>query len=268
MTRWGWTALAALAALAAAAAVHFWSGRGEQTTMRSRILEERRTLLVHLPPGYHDSTTRYPVLYVLDAVGRPSRFGPSLSETGAQIDAMAAEGVGPLIVIGVVNTHRSRDMVPSTSEPYPESGGADLFLACLTQEVIPHVDESFRTTGERLLYGRSDSALFALYALIESPDAFSGYIASSPTVGHCPGLLEEGATRLLQGRPALEKTVFIVYGEDDIPLAREFVPALAGAIRKQAGTGLRFGVKAVPRGGHIPAGSLADGLRFHYSASP
>ena len=93
------------------------------------------------------------------------------------------------------------------------------------------MDESFRTTGERLLYGRSDSALFALYALIEIPDAFSGYLASSPTVGHSPSLLEEGATRLLRERPGLEKTLFVIYGDDDIPLSREPVPALAEAIR-------------------------------------
>jgi enterochelin esterase-like enzyme len=264
MRRWGWVAIAILVAVAA---VRFWSSRVDQRTIRSRVLEERRTLLVHVPPGYDDSTTtRYPVLYLLDAIGRPSRFGPSFSEIAEEVDALAAEGVGPFIIIGVVNTRRSRDMVPATSEPYPESGGADHFLACLTEEVIPYVDESFPTTGERLLYGRSDSALFTLYALLESPDAFSGYIASSPTVGHCPGLLEEGVKRLLQGRPELEKALFVVYGDDDIPLVRESIPTLVEAIREQAGTGLRFGVKTVPDGGHIPAGSLADGLRFYYAS--
>ena len=162
----------------------------------------------------------------------------------------------------------ARMMVPATAEPYPESGGADQFLACLTEEIIPHVDESLRTTGERLLYGRSDSALFALYALLESPDAFSGYIASSPTVGHCPSLLEDGATRLLRERPSLKKTLFVVYGDDDIPLARQFVPDLERVIREQAGSGMRFGVKVVPGGGHIPASSLSDGLRFYFSGPP
>ncbi len=222
-------------------------------------------MLVHLPPGYHESRSHYPVLYLLDAVGRPSRFSPALSEIGRQIDAMAVEGVGPLIVIGVVNTRRGRDMLPVEAESYPESGGADRFLACLTKEIIPYVDESFRTTGERLLYGRSDSALFTLYALFEAPDAFSGYMASSPTVGHCPNLLATRATALFAERRSPAKTLFVIYGDDDIPLTLQFVPDLAHVIREQGGSGLRFQVKVVPGGGHIPASSLADGLRFHFS---
>jgi predicted alpha/beta superfamily hydrolase len=247
-----------------AVAVLWWRG-DTRRTIRSRILEERRAVLVHLPPGYHESRSHYPVLYLLDAVGRPSRFSPALSEIGEKIDAMAGEGVGPLIVIGVVNTRRGRDMLPVEAESYPESGGADRFLACLTEEIIPYVDETFRTTGERLLYGRWDSGLLTLYALLEAPEAFSGYIASSPTVGHCPDLLATRATRLFTERQSLVKSLFVIYGDDDIPLTREFVPDLAQVIRERGGPGLRLQVKVVPGGGHIPATSLADGLRFHFS---
>ena len=138
-------------------------------------------------------------------------------------------------------------------------------LACLTEEIIPYVDLTFRTTGERLLYGRSDSGLFTLYALLETPDAFSGFIAASPTVGHCPSFLATRATRLLDERRSLAKTLFVIYGDDDIPLTLQFVPDFAQVIREQGGPVLRFQVKVVPGGGHIPASSLADGLRFHFS---
>ena len=80
-------------------------------------------------------------------------------------------------------------MLPVKTGLYPEGGGADSFLAFFTEEIIPYVDENFRTTKERILYGRSDSGLFTIYALLERPDAFSAYISSSPTVGHCPTLL-------------------------------------------------------------------------------
>ena len=143
--------------------------------------------------------------------------------------------------------------------------GIARFLACLTEEIIPYVDLTFRTTGERLLYGRSDSGLLTLYALLEAPDAFSGYIASSPTVGHCPNLLATRATRLFDERRFLAKTLFVIYGDDDILLTRQFIPDLAQVIREEGGPGLRFQVKVVPKGGHIPASSLADGLRFHFS---
>ena len=42
---------------------------GIQYQIHSSILAEDRQLLIHLPEGYEDSETRYPVIYVLDGKG-------------------------------------------------------------------------------------------------------------------------------------------------------------------------------------------------------
>lgn len=156
-------------------------------------------------------------------------------------------------------------MLPVTTGLYRESGGAASFLASLTEEIIPYVDENFRTTGERILYGPSDAGLFTLYAFLERPDVFSGYITSSPTVGHCPSLLSLKARQLLREHSVVDKTLFIIYGDDDISYAKDFIPALARTIRHQDTRGLRFGMNIVPGGGHVPKSSLYDGLRFYFS---
>lgn len=250
--------------IAAGAAALFLLSRSRDK-IDSEILGEKRPFLVHLPPGYRQSNAPYPVLYILDADDQDSSYGPSFQTIAKQVDAKVHEGMPPMIIIGVVNTHRSRDMLPITTLVYPESGGADGFLAFLTEELIPTIDNNFRTTGERILYGRSESGLFTLYALFEKPEPFSAYISASPTVGHCPTLLRIKAGQLFREQPLLEKSLFIVYSDDDIAYAEKFIPALIQNIRQQATNGFRFGVNIIPGGGHIPKTSLYDGLRFTFS---
>ncbi len=126
-------------------------------------------------------------------------------------------------------------------------------------------DENFRTTGERILYGQADSGLFIINALLENPESFSGYITSSPTIGHCPTVLRIKAGHLFREQPSLEKSLFIIYGDDDLPYAAKFIPILSRSIRSQAGSAFRMGVNIIPSGGHIPKSSLQDGLRFYFS---
>jgi hypothetical protein len=241
---------------------YLWGGH----TIHSEILGEERSVFIHRPPGYSESNDTYPVLYLLDAHARNSSSGPDFQTVAKQVDTMSHEGIPPMIVVGVVNTHRSRDMLPIKTRVYSESGGADKFLAFLTEELVPYVDKNYRTSGERILYGRSDSGLFTLYALLEKPDAFSGYISSSPMVGHCPDLMRIKTGRLFEQHPALEATLFLIYGDDDLPYARRYIPVFAQAFRKRSGDGIRFGMNIVPGGGHVPQSSLPDGLRFYFSS--
>ena len=263
MKKWLWFLLLVVAAGATALLMlYVWGGH----TIHSRILDEERSFFVHRPPGYGESTATYPVLYLLDAYGRNSSSGPDFQTVAKQVDTMSLEGIPPMIIVGVVNTHRSRDMLPIKTRVYSESGGADKFLAFLTEELIPHVDANFRTSGERILYGRSDSGLFTLFALLEKPDAFSGYLSSSPTVGHCPDIMRVKTGRLFAQHPTLETTLFLIYGDDDLPYARRYIPVFAQAFRKQGSDGIRFGMNVVPGGGHVPQSSLPDGLRFYFSS--
>jgi hypothetical protein len=263
MKKWVWLAALIMTSLA----IVIVSFRiDSQRTIDSRTLEERRSLLVHLPPGYRESTVSYPVLYVLDAQNQPSGAGPSFDSVAKRVDAMSLQGIPPMIVIGVENTHRSRDMLPVKTGLYPEGGGADRFLAFLTEEAVPYVDENFRTTGERVLFGQSDSGLFTIYALLVRPQAFSAYISSSPTVGHCPTLLRLKTGEMFRRHPPPESALFIIYGDEDIAYAKNFIPAFAQTFRNHATAGFRFGMNIVPGANHIPSSSLYDGLRFYFSS--
>jgi len=232
----------------------------------SAILGERRTVLEYLPAGYRSSGKSYPVLIHLDADPRPSTYGPSFYAIAERMNALGAP-IPEMIVLGVTNTDRLRDMIPVADESYPPAPGqAHGFLRFITEELVPHVRTRYRTTDFRILYGRSDSGLFALYALTAAPDAFEAVVASSPSLGRCPTFMAEAVKRLFQERPTLAMRLFIIYGSNEGPSVSARVPELAGLIERGSSENLVLGVRSVPDGGHIPKSSLEDGLRFIFSA--
>jgi len=170
---------------------------GSTLRIESRSLGETRVVDVSLPDGYEDTLERYPLLIVLD--------GESLHETATALTRFyASTAVLPrMIVVGVRNARRSRDMTPPAVAgftPPPEvgaSGGADRFLAFLTDELIPQLEASYRTAPMRVLVGHSLGGLFALYTLTRRPGFFTGYVVMEPAMWWNDGLEYRDAFRAL-----------------------------------------------------------------------
>jgi predicted alpha/beta superfamily hydrolase len=156
---------------------------GEQLHMQSKVLAEGRTYVVHVPRAYRNSKGDYPVLVVLDAEVH-------FALTTAAVDELSGSGrIPPLIVVGVTNTDRERDMTPSVPKTNSDgapwtgpAGGADKFLSFIADELLPTIDHNYRTRRYRVLAGHSLGGLFAVYALTNRPDVFNGYLAISPSL--------------------------------------------------------------------------------------
>jgi hypothetical protein len=81
---------------------------GKFIKIRSQILKEERTLSIALPRDYDKNQKVYPVLYILDAEARNE-----FTEAVSTVKDLHAEGIGPqMIIIGIRNTNRNRDMIP------------------------------------------------------------------------------------------------------------------------------------------------------------
>jgi predicted alpha/beta superfamily hydrolase len=149
-------------------------------TLDSRVLAEQRTIDVTLPRNYASTTDRYPVLVVLDG-----EFEHEIAAAIARFYAASSQ-LPPMIVVGVRNTNRNRDMTPSAVAGFtaPQeargSGGAERFLQFLAIELLPHIDSAYRTAPLRVLVGHSLGGLFALYALARQPALFTGYVVMEP----------------------------------------------------------------------------------------
>lgn len=151
----------------------------------SKVMGEQRTVLVHLPQSYRAGSRAYPVLYMTDA---PAQF----DHTVATATFLARQGRMPeVIVVGVTNTDRTRDLTPTHLDqtafdggapvPFPTSGGGPKFLTFFESELIPKIESSYRTIPYRVFAGHSFGGLFALNALFSRPKLFNAVIAVSPS---------------------------------------------------------------------------------------
>jgi predicted alpha/beta superfamily hydrolase len=156
---------------------------GRSFTIPSLVLGESRVIDVTLPEGYDpESERRYPVVVVLDGefeheiAAAITRFYASMSQ------------LPPMIVVGVRNTDRMRDLTPPPAPEFhlpPEAkaaGGADRFLSFLADELLPYLERAYHTVPMRVLVGHSLGGLFALYALGKQSQLFTGYLVMEPAV--------------------------------------------------------------------------------------
>ena len=223
--------------------------------------------MVHLPAGYGTSQASYPVVYLLDA-------GRNFHHTTGTINALSAAGHIPeMIVVAINNTDRTRDLTPTADSPDPETGevgmptagGADNFLRFINEELIPHVEETYRTVPFRTLIGHSFGGLFALHALVTSPDTFDAYIAISPSLQWDDGELVQRAQTTLGGMDELDKYVFMSIADEGGEMLAN-VSGLADFLTYNGPDGLtwEFHLMEGDDHGSVPVRSTDLGLRMIY----
>jgi enterochelin esterase-like enzyme len=138
----------------------------------SKTLNEWRTLEIYLPNGHDREVERkYPLLVVLDA-------GDMFAYTVSLINMMAPHYFPKMVVIGIRNTDRGRDL--DARKGLNEN--IKRFHRFLEEELLPYVEKKYRTLPYRILAGHSLAGLFTAHALATNPKLFHVYIATSPSI--------------------------------------------------------------------------------------
>jgi predicted alpha/beta superfamily hydrolase len=235
--------------------------QGVTVKLESLILGEERTLSISFPGDYETSLNVYSVLYVLDAEGTQT-FPQSVST----VDDLHKKGVSPqMIVVGIWNTDRNRDMIPAEVSHRPGSGASEKFLSFFREELIPYIEKTYRTENFSILYGMSNSALFAVYALLEAPETFNSYIASSPMIGHCPEYIKIKRDAFVNKNTVLNRILFMIYGTEDSQRVTNFVPDFQNYLKSHAQKDFISELVILDGEGHVPESSLSRGLEFIFS---
>ncbi len=164
--------------------------RTEQWTLRSKAGRTYQ-IFVSLPKA-PPPASGYPVLYVLDA---DTHFA-----TLADTVRMGERSLGPVVVVGIGYPNeadvdnRAFDLTPKAgSDPAswspasrkwsPPGGGAEAFFDFIESDLKPVIASSFKIDATRqALFGHSLGGLFVLHVLFSHPDAFSTYVAASPSI--------------------------------------------------------------------------------------
>lgn len=165
---------------------------GRTDTFYSKTLGETRRLLIYLPSGYGDTyfyPRRYPVLYLLD--------GDSHLNSVSSMIQLLSERSGPmgfpeLIIVAIPNTDRMRDLTPThiTNDPnhmidsasLSRTGGGEKFLSFISNELMPHIDSTYRTAPYKIFMGHSLGGLTVINAFLHHTSLFNAYIATDPSM--------------------------------------------------------------------------------------
>lgn len=227
---------------------------GERIALSSKVMGEERTVLVSLPESYARAARRYPVLYLTDGEAQ-------FEHTRATAAFLSRNGFMPeVIVVGVTNTDRTRDLSPTRDPKFPTSGGADRFLDFFEKELIPFVESGYRTAPFRIFAGHSAGGNFAFHAMRVRPDLFQAVIAVSPWLVWDERKELKALTPFLSGDGVKTRAVFFTSGDEGAEM-RDVLAQVSGALKSTRSKSLRFGSANFPDENH---GSVV--LPSHYAA--
>ena len=163
----------------------------------SKILKNRRDVLVYLPPGYRRFSTRhYPVLYLHDG---QNVFDAATSFGGVEwgVDETAEalirkKLIEPMIIVAIANTGEDRiheyAPTPARIDPPKRKRSKGLlrnYGRFLIEELKPFIDRKYRTRREAEFTGLGGSSLGGLATLalgLWFPNYFTRLAVMSPSI--------------------------------------------------------------------------------------
>jgi predicted alpha/beta superfamily hydrolase len=258
---------------------------GVTDSVWSATLKEHRRYLVYTPPSYNDTIylpRRYPVLYLLDGEAHFHSVTGLIQILGSGVNGTFV--LPEMIVVAIPNTNRGRDMTPTkvdrdlSGRPNPtlaaNSGGMANFLTFIEKELIPRVEQSYRTAPYRVFVGHSLGGITTINALYTMPTTFNAYVAIDPSLWWDNRLLLRQARERF-GKPGLEgRTLYVAQANtiqpgDTTPNVHfNSIVQFNSILESFNGSGVRYAYKYYPADSHgsVPMIAEYDALRFIFES--
>ena len=187
-------------------------------TMQSEALKEVRKLNVYLPPDYDAKSVDGYDLLVMPDGGEAEDFPHVANAIHA---ALRQHAMRPVILVGIENTERRRDMtgpttVDSDNKIAVHVGGSAAFRQFIRDELLPEIRHRYRVGKTSGIIGESLAGLFVMETAFVEPGLFDRYVALSPSLWWNGGALVNNSAQSLKkeyGRPTL--LFFASAGDDD-----------------------------------------------------
>lgn len=221
----------------------------DSLTILSKVLGENRVINVWLPNNYTNSIDSFPVMYMADG-GIKEDF-PHIANTLAKL--IQENKIKPLILVGIENTVRRRDLTPVTKvekdkEIAPVVGGSSKFRAFIREELIPEIERKYRAKAERSIIGESLSGLFVMETFFTEPNLFTHYITFDPSLWWNNQELNRNAKEYLKLFPNESKSLwFAGSSAKDISI---YTNELAATLQSSDSTSFRWKYSDEPKEQH------------------
>ncbi len=189
------------------------------------ILPYEHEVFVYLPEEYNQAENNYPVIYFQDG-----RDYLEYAVVPHVLDSLIAQNkIKPVIAIFVNPPNRHQ---PDTPNRMTEYGLNDDYVSFFSDELVPFIDENYRTKKEapaRIVAGDSYGGLISTYIAFQRPDVFGNAISQSGY--HC--FQKNKMIELIKASPRKNIFLFVdtgtyekVVGKDILPEGeRDFITA-------------------------------------------
>lgn len=149
-------------------------GHVQQVLFPSKSTNTSRRAFVYTPPGYEKNTkNRYPVLYLQHGWGEDETAWSNQGHANLIMDNLIAEGkIKPFII--VMTYGMTNDIRPGGMRNFK----IDAFQTVLVDELIPYVDDHFRTLSDksnRAMAGLSMGGMETHTITLAKPELFNYY---------------------------------------------------------------------------------------------
>lgn len=160
---------------------------GESYNLSSSVLKEQREIQIYLPQSYKKYPNQsYPVIYLLDS---ESNFN-YLTAVVDKLSKAPYPSIPEMIVVGIVNTDRSRDLTPTIQQANDPSGrkvngqtgGNAAFFKFLETELMPDIEKKYRSNGFNLMIGHSFGGITALNHMLNGQKSMQAYLVHDPSI--------------------------------------------------------------------------------------
>lgn len=249
---------------------------GVTEKLHSSILKEDRKIFIYNPGSGQPANAKekYPVLYLLDA---EDHF-----YTAAGIVKQMAGRWPQMIIVGITNNNRTKDLTPALVNGKDEnSGGNENFLVFIEKELIPHIDSLYPAAPYRIISGHSLGGLTVVNAFVNHTNLFNAYIAIDPSLWWDDQQFLKAAEKQLPGKDFTGKTLFIARA-NNMPPGMDTLTAINDKTNftavyrsatafvndlKRNGKGLRWASKFYPEESHgtVELNAFYDGLKFLFN---
>jgi len=192
----------------------------------SKAMNEDRTIMIGVPDGYATSTKKYPVLFLLDGQWA---FNPTVQALAWLSNPQY--GMIPQTIVVSLHTgdNRMNVMAPTMDKQRKEGGGGDKLYQFIKEELIPFVDKNYRTYNYRVIGGASLGGLFVMYAFVNDPYLFNGYLSLSPAMWWDSNVMLDRTKAFLLKNPNLHSRIYLALANEGPQMG---VDSLASILEK------------------------------------
>lgn len=249
----------------------------DRVTLVSNVFDENRTVYIQYPkPSSKNPAVAYPVLYLLDG---ESHFD-LVSQHCSYLSRWDVNAMSEMIVVGIVNTNRVRDLTPthsildyygktdtSATSWLKPSGGNERLFQFIQNELMPYINSHYKTQPFKIFAGHSFGGITVINCLLMHPDLFNAYVAVSPSLWWDRDHLLKLADQKLTKETTLNKILFCSDGNEGVSDKSTFHSNLLtfdSLIRTRALSGLNYKYVYYPEESHMsePLFAYADAMRF------